>query len=165
MNKWIKAASLGLILSTTSIAANAAQKVGYVIIQAAMQEVAQTADINGKLQAEFKDRIGELQALEGQAKPKLEKLQRDGELMTAAERSALENEVRGIEKIYTEKAQQLSQDQQRRGMEEEQKMAMKVRQAIAKVAEAEGYDIVVDASAVLFADPAHDLSEKVIKAL
>ncbi len=165
MNKWIKAASLGLILSTASVAAHASQKVGYVIINAVMQELAESSDVSGRLQNEFKDRIGELQALEKRVQPMIEKLNRDGELMTQDERRKVEREIQSIEADYKLKAQALQEDQRRRGAEEEQQMVVKLRAAIEKVAEKEGYDLVVDANAVLYSDDAHDLSDKVIKAL
>ncbi|WP_087022915.1 OmpH family outer membrane protein [Thaumasiovibrio subtropicus] len=165
MNKWIKAASLGLILSTATVAAQAAQKVGFVVSSQIMQEIAVSSDVNGKLQREFKDRIAELQALEKKVQPKLEKLQRDGELMTQDERRKLEREIQAIESDYKLKAQALQEDQRRRGAEEEQKMVQRLQDVVQEVAEANGYDMVIDRNVVAFGDPSHNLTEKVIKAL
>ncbi|PSU28867.1 OmpH family outer membrane protein [Photobacterium lutimaris] len=168
MKQWMKAAGLSLVILSSSFyaqAAEAAQKVGYVATSQAMAQLAQRYNVPEKLRNEFKDRIAELRGIEGSMKTKVEKMKRDGELMSSSEKTKLQREMQSLESNYKLKAQALQEDQRRRGAEEEQKLVQKIRQAIQDVAKREGYDIVVDANAVLYASPKDDLSSKVISAV
>lgn len=168
MKQWIKAASLSLVILSSSMyahAAETAQKVGYVATGQAMAQLAKRYNVSEKLRQEFKDRIDELRGLEGSMKTKVEKMKRDGELMSASDRTKLQRELASLDSDYKLKAKALQEDQRRRSQEEEQKLIMKIRQAIQTVAKTEGYDLVVDAQAVLYANPEDDLSEKVISAV
>ncbi|UXI01845.1 OmpH family outer membrane protein [Photobacterium sp. TY1-4] len=168
MKQWIKAAGLSLVIISSSMYANAAeaaQKVGYVATGQAMAQLAKRYNVPQKLRNEFKDRIDELRGIENSMKTKVEKLKRDGELMSAADRTKLQREMAALESDYKLKAKALQEDQRRRGAEEEQKLVQKIRQAIQDVAKREGYDLVLDANAVLHASPKDDLSSKVIAAV
>ncbi|KLV11714.1 MULTISPECIES: OmpH family outer membrane protein [Photobacterium] len=168
MKQWIKAAGLSLVILSSSMyaqAAQAAQKVGYVATGQAMAQLAKRYNVPEKLRNEFKDRIDELRGIENRMKTKVDKMKRDGELMSAADRTKLQREMASLESDYKLKAKALAEDQRRRGSEEEQKLVQKIRQAIQDVAKREGYDLVVDANAVLYANPKDDLSSKVISAV
>ncbi|MGX6655626.1 OmpH family outer membrane protein, partial [Vibrio cholerae] len=52
-----------------------------------------------------------------------------------------------------------------REAEEKQKLFKVIQDAVKKVAEKEGYDIVLDTSSMQYGKPEHNLSEKVIKAI
>ncbi|MBC7002884.1 OmpH family outer membrane protein [Photobacterium sp. BZF1] len=168
MKQWMKAAGLSLVILSSSFyaqAAEAAQKVGYVATGQAMAQLAQRYNVSEKLRNEFKDRIDELRGIEGRMKTKVDKMKRDGELMSSSEKTKLQREMQALESNYKLKAQALQEDQRRRGAEEEQKLVQKLRTAIQDVAKREGYDLVVDANAVLYASPSDDLSSKVISAV
>ncbi|UTV28279.1 OmpH family outer membrane protein [Photobacterium atrarenae] len=168
MKQWIKAAGLSLVIISSSMyahAAEAAQKVGYVATGQAMAQLAKRYNVPQKLRSEFKDRIDELRGIESRMKGKVDKLKRDGELMSAADRTKLQREMAALESDYKLKAKALAEDQRRRGAEEEQKLVQKIRKAIQDVAKREGYDLVLDANAVLHASPKDDLSSKVIAAV
>ncbi|WP_299020327.1 OmpH family outer membrane protein [uncultured Photobacterium sp.] len=167
MKQWIKAASLSLVIlsSVCAQAAEAAQKVGYVATGQAMAQLAKRYNVAEKLRGEFKDRIDELRGIESKMKTKVDKVKRDGELMSSSERTKLQREMASLESDYKLKAKALQEDQRRRGAEEEQKLVQKIRKAIQDVAKREGYDIIVDANAVLYASPKDDLSTKVISAV
>lgn len=168
MKQWIKAASLSLVILSSSMyaqAAEAAQKVGYVATGQAMAQLAKRYNVAEKLRGEFKDRIDELRGLESRMKTKVDKMKRDGELMSSSDRTKLQREMASLESNYKLKAKALQEDQRRRGAEEEQKLVQKIRKAIQDVAKREGYDIVLDANAVLHASPKDDLSAKVISAV
>ncbi|MGF1715682.1 OmpH family outer membrane protein [Photobacterium chitinilyticum] len=168
MKQWIKAASLSLVILSSSMYANAAeaaQKVGYVATGQAMAQLAKRYNVAEKLRGEFKDRIDELRGIESRMKTKVDKMKRDGELMSSSDRTKLQREMASLESNYKLKAKALQEDQRRRGAEEEQKLVQKIRKAIQDVAKREGYDIILDANAVLHASPKDDLSSKVISAV
>ncbi|HIF9530484.1 TPA: OmpH family outer membrane protein [Photobacterium damselae] len=168
MKQWVKAAGLSLVILSSSMYANAAeaaQKIGYVATGQAMAQLAKRYNVQDKLRKEFSGRVNELRSLEKKMKAKIDKLKRDGAVMSDSDRTKLQRELASLESSYKLKAQALAEDQRRRGQEEEQKLVMKIRTAIDSVAKKEGYNLVLDANAVLFASEKDDLSQKVISAV
>ncbi|EEZ40342.1 TPA: OmpH family outer membrane protein [Photobacterium damselae] len=168
MKQWVKAAGLSLVILSSSMYANAAeaaQKIGYVATGQAMAQLAKRYNVQDKLRKEFSGRVNELRSLEKKMKAKIDKLKRDGAVMSDSDRTKLQRELASLESSYKLKAQALAEDQRRRGQEEEQKLVMKIRTAIDSVAKKEGYNLVLDANAVLFASKKDDLSQKVISAV
>jgi len=168
LKQWVKAAGLSLVILSSSMYANAAeaaQKIGYVATGQAMAQLAKRYNVQDKLRKEFSGRVNELRSLEKKMKAKIDKLKRDGAVMSDSDRTKLQRELASLESSYKLKAQALAEDQRRRGQEEEQKLVMKIRTAIDSVAKKEGYNLVLDANAVLFASKKDDLSQKVISAV
>lgn len=168
MKKAIQAAGLGLVVLSSSFfaqAAEAAQKVGYMNTAQVFQALPQREVVLQKLQEEFKDKGAELQSIQAEAKTKIEKLKRDGELLGQDEIEKLRIEIGQLDSKYKIKAQALEQASARRESEEKQKLFMVIQDAVKKVAEKEGYDIVVDVQAMQYGKPDYNLSEKVIKQL
>ncbi len=168
LKNMIKVAGLSLAVLSSSFfahAAEAAQKVGYVNTAQVFQELPQREIVLQTMQEEFKDRADELKKIEANAKTKIEKLQRDGELMSPEEVEALRLEIGQLDNTFKLKAQALDKATQRREAQEKQKLFKVIQDAIAKVSEKEGYDLIVDVQAVAFANPDYDISEKVISSL
>ncbi len=62
-------------------AAEAAQKIGYINTAQVFQALPQREVVLQKMQKDFKSKADELKSIQAQAKTKIEKLQRDGELL------------------------------------------------------------------------------------
>lgn len=168
MNKTIKAAGIGLLVMTSSLFANAAeaaQKVGYVNTAQVFQALPQREVVLQKMQKEFKDKADEIKSIQAEAKAKIEKLQRDGELLGQDEIEKLRIEIGQLDSKYKIKAQALEQASARREAQEKEKLFKVIQEAITKVAEKEGYDIIVDIQAMQYGKPEFNISEKVIKQL
>lgn len=168
MNKTIKAAGLGLLVMTSSFFANAAeaaQKIGYVNTAQVFQALPQREVVAQKLQDEFKDKSAELQAIQAKGKSKVEKLKRDGELMSQDDIDKLRLEIGQLENELKLKAQSFEKLRQRRQAEEEQKLFKTIQDAINKVAEKKGFDMVIEQQAVRFSKPENDISKAVIDSL
>ncbi|AIW14873.1 OmpH family outer membrane protein [Vibrio tubiashii] len=168
MNKTIKAAGLGLLVMTSSFFANAAeaaQKIGYVNTAQVFQALPQREVVAQKLQDEFKDKSSELQAIQAKGKSKVEKLKRDGELMSQDDIDKLRLEIGQLENELKLKAQSFEKLRQRRQAEEEQKLFKTIQDAINKVAEKKGFDMVLEQQAVRFSKPENDISKAVIDSL
>ncbi|MDC5704334.1 OmpH family outer membrane protein [Vibrio europaeus] len=168
MNKTIKAAGLGLLVMTSSFFANAAeaaQKIGYVNTAQVFQALPQREVVAQKLQDEFKDKSSELQAIQAKGKSKVEKLKRDGELMSQEDIDNLRLEIGQLENELKLKAQSFEKLRQRRQAEEEQKLFKTIQDAINKVAEKKGFDMVLEQQAVRFSKPENDISKAVIDSL
>ncbi|AMG30008.1 molecular chaperone [Grimontia hollisae] len=168
MKPTIKAAGLSLAIVTASMyatAAEAAQKIGYVATGPVIAQMAQESNINEKLRKEFKDQIAQVERLKADLEKGVEKLQRNGELMSEKDRTKLQRELQSMDAEFKLKAKNLQEDQRKRSVEEERKLFQKLQKAITDIAQKEGYDMVIERQAVLYASPEDDLSEKVLKAM
>lgn len=168
MNIKIKAASLSLALlssSFLSLAEKSVQTIGYVNTAQVFQSLPQRELIEQKMQKEFKEKADELNALRDQAKAKITKLEKDGELLGKEEAEKLRVEIAEIDGKLKIKAQSLEKESAQRKAQEQQKLIELIREAVKSVAEKEGYTMVIDAQALIHADPKDDISQKVITKL
>ncbi|PKF51466.1 OmpH family outer membrane protein [Enterovibrio nigricans] len=168
MKPFIKAAGLGLVLVTSSMfahAAEAAQKIGYVATGPLMAQLAKQSNVQEKLRVEFKDRIAKIERLETKMKMDLDKLKRNGELMSEDERVKLQRNLQSMDSEYKLEVANLREDERKRGAEEQRKLAERIQKAIESVAKKEGYSMVLERQVVHYASPKDDISEKVLKAV
>ncbi|MEZ9230466.1 OmpH family outer membrane protein [Vibrio amylolyticus] len=164
----MKAAGVSLVVLSSSFfaqAAEAAQKVGYVNSAQVFQALPQREVVLQKMQEEFKDRAAELQSIQAQAQTKMETLNRDGALLSESEVEKLRVEISQLESNFKIKGQSLEKASARREAEEKQKLFKMIQDAVTKVAEKEGFDLIVEAQALQYAKPELDISEKVIESL
>lgn len=164
----VKAASVSLIILSSAFFANAAeaaQKVGFINTAQVFQALPQREVVLQKMQDEFKDKAAELQSLQAQAKTKIEKLRRDAELMSQDDVEKLRMEIGQLDNLYQMKDQALERASARREAEEKQKLFKIIQDAVQNVAEKEGYDLIVDVSAMQYGKPQYNISEQVIKAI
>ncbi|WP_117233484.1 OmpH family outer membrane protein [Vibrio maerlii] len=168
MKNMMKTAGLCLLLLSSSMmatAAEAAQKVGYINTAQVFQALPQREVVLQKMQEEFKDKADELKAIQADAKTKIEKLKRDGELMSPDDVQKLRVEIAELDSKYKIKGQALEQASARREAQEKQKLFMQIQEAVEKVAEKEGYDIIIDIQTMQYGKPEFNISEKVINQL
>ena len=168
MKSFIKASGLGLVILTTSLfatATEAAQKIGFVATGTVLSQMAKKNNVTEKLRNEFKDRIAALQAVEEKMKKALEKLKRDGEMMSDTDRTKLQRDLKAWDSDLKLKVTNLKEDERKRSTEEQQKLVKSLQDAVNQVAKKDGYDVILDKQAVLFSNPADDLSDKVLKAV
>jgi len=162
VKKWLYAAGLAFALAA-SVSVQAADKIAVVNIANIFQQSPQRAVVAKQLETEFKGRAADLQAQERDLQTKMQRLQRDGSTMKAADRSRLEKEVMAQREDFSGKAQAFDQDNRRRQSEERNKIVSRIQDAVKAVATKQGYDIVIDASAVAYAGTANDITADVLK--
>ncbi len=168
LNKMIKAAGIGTFVLSSSMFANAAeaaQKIGYINTAQVFQALPQREVVLQKMQKDFKSKADELKSIQAQAKTKIEKLQRDGELLGQEEIEKLRIDIAKLDSEYKVKAQALEKASARREAEEKAKLFKTIQDAVKKVAEKKGYDLVIDISSLQYGKPEYNISEDVIKAL
>ena len=168
MNKMIKAAGLSLVVMSSSFFANAAeaaQKIGYINTAQVFQALPQREVVLQKMQEEFKDKAGALKSIQAKANTKLEKLNRDKELMSPESQEQLRIEITQLNSELKLRGQAFEKAQQRREMEEKQKLFKLIQGAVKKVAEKEGYDMIVDIQTMQYGKPEYNISEQVINSL
>ena len=152
-----------MILSSSVMAAG--QKIGVVNFQEVMRKIPQSAAISSALEAEFKDERAALQKLEEDIKYNQEKLKRDGALMAAKEKKALEQKIADMFKEYQQRGQAFKQKATQRQNEETSKIIALIRQSVDNIAAKGNYDLVVEQNAVVYVKPDNTITDEVIKAV
>jgi outer membrane protein len=117
-----------------------------------------------KLKTEFKAREDKIMAQEKTLKDKMEKLQRNSAVMSEAEKTKLEREVRTgqgeLQRLQTEYREDAAMRQQ----EEMKKVIDRVNAAIDEVAKKDKFDLIFVREAAPYATQQYDITDKVLKA-
>lgn len=164
MKKKFLAVSMACLLSLAA-EAGAADKIAFIDLTQMVEQLPQQQEVVRQLQAEFNSRASELQLIERRALEKLKKLERDSAIMKASERMALEKEIAGLREQFTSKAQHYEQERQQRQLAAQDKLMQQIRQVAQRLAKQQGYSVVLDASVVIDAGSAKDLTKEVIRIL
>ncbi|BDX07585.1 OmpH family outer membrane protein [Planctobacterium marinum] len=163
--KALKATAVAMTLaaSLTSASAYAQQKIGVANVQAIFQSLPQAATIQQTINEEFKDEIQAIKQLESDLQYLMEKQRRDTATMSQQEITELEQELNKLREDYAAKAQPLQQNIQRRQNEERNRILGLIQQGIDKVAQAEEYDVILNAGAVTYIDEQFNVSRQVVE--
>lgn len=154
-----------LTLAVVSINAHAESKIAVVDVQRVIQSLPQVATIEQTINAEFNDQRQEIQKLQADGQFMVQKLQRERATMSEDEVKKLEEQIQTLGQELQQKAQPLQQNIQRRTNEERQKLVGMIQQSINTIASSEGYDLVLNANAVPYTKPEHDISQRVLDAV
>lgn len=145
LNKAVKNAAV-ILLGSLMLLGNASakdQKIGIVDVQAVAKQLPQMAAIQQTVEAEFKNQMEALQKLQADAKYNYDKLQREGETMSDAQKEELRKTILTQQQTLKEKGEPLQQAMQRRGAEEQNKIFALVQQAIEQIAKDGNYDLIL----------------------
>ncbi|WP_133127923.1 OmpH family outer membrane protein [Legionella nagasakiensis] len=154
--------ALMFTLGSASVLADGT-KIGVVDLQKIMQTSTQMKTIQEKLEKEFKPRRDKLIAMEEDLKKDMEKFKRDSAVMSQAKRKELEKKIVGTQQKFEREGQQYQQELSTAHNEAMEEFYNKIRAAIAKVAENDKYDIVLQKDAAPFSADKLDVTSKVMK--
>ncbi|TRY14385.1 OmpH family outer membrane protein [Shewanella hanedai] len=153
-----------LVLLAAPLAAQA-EKIAVVDMQAVFEQLPQREQVSKTLKTEFGDRVASVQKIQEELRGMLEKQQRDGALMSDTQKTELVRKMESMKSDLQLKGKALDEDMRRRQGEEQNKLLVKVQQAINKIAEKDNYDMVLQRGAVIYVKPTADISSKVVDAL
>lgn len=139
-------------------------KIGVVSSARLLQESPQGKALQELLQREFGPRQKELLSLQATLKAKEDKLKKDGDTMSADEKSRTEKELKDGSREYAQKAQNLQDDANARQNEEYSKVQGVLVEEVQNYAQAQKYDVVLT-EGVVYANPALDITSGVLAAL
>jgi outer membrane protein len=163
-NRSIAALSLclgGLLLSGQ---ASAEIKMGVVNFQKLLEEAPQTKTAMQALETEFAPRRRELMTMQNDLKAREEKLQKEGALMSEADRAKAEKSFRDEQREFSRKAGEFQDDGSTRRNEEIGKVQRYLVTEIQGYANAQGYDLVLG-DGVFFAKGPLDITAQVLAVL
>lgn len=150
--------------SSVALAAPGDVKIGYVNVEQILKEAPQTAESGKKLEKEFSARQQELERAAKQIKDMDAALDKDSLTMSETDRRNKERDISNLKIEFQRKQRELREDANLRKNEELGVIQERINKAVTKVAEDEGYDLVVY-SGVAYASKKADITDKVLKSL
>jgi outer membrane protein len=151
----------GLIVSGP---ASAEMKMGVVNFQKLLEEAPQTKTAMQALENEFAPRRRELLTMQNDLKARDEKLQKEGAVMSEADRAKAEKTLRDQQREFSRKAGEFQDDASTRRNEEIGKVQRYLVTEIQGYANAQGFDLVLG-DGVFFAKGPLDITAQVLAVL
>jgi outer membrane protein len=158
---WLGLCLCGLLMSGP---ASAEIKMGYVNFQKLLEDAPQTKTAMQGLENEFAPRRRELLTMQNDLKAREEKLQKEGAVMSEADRTKAEKTFRDQQREFSRKAGEFQDDASTRRNEEIGKVQRYLVQEIQTYANAQGFDLVLG-QGVFFTKPALDVTAQVLAVL
>lgn len=166
MHKLLMAGALALPLALAQTQTQAADvKIGFVSIAKILNSAPQAESASKRLEQEFAPRKKGLDEAQKSLRKTEEKLAKDGAVMSESQRRNMENDFRNQARELKRSGDEFREDFNLRRNEELGKFQKQVLDVINSVAKEEGFDLVVNDSATLYASPQVDVTEKVLKRL
>jgi outer membrane protein len=163
-NRSIQLLGLCLCAVLASGQASAETKMGFVDFQKLLEEAPQTKAAMQALENEFAPRRRELLTLQNDLKARDDKLQKEGAVMSEADRAKAEKALRDQQREFSRKAGEFQDDAGTRKNEEIGKVQRYLVSEIRTYATAQGYDLVLG-EGVFFAKGPLDITANVLAVL
>src|ERR1700684_2402937 len=163
-NRSIPLLGLCLCLGLLSGPASAEIKMGVVNFQKLLEDAPQTKTAMQALENEFAPRRRELLTLQNDLKAHDEKLQKEGAVMSEADRAKAEKSLRDQQREFSRKAGEFQDDASTRRNEEIGKVQRYLVSEIAGYGSAQGFDLVLG-EGVFFSKAPLDITANVLAVL
>lgn len=152
-----------LALSFTGSYAADGAKIGVVDLQKIMQTAPQMKTIQEKLEKTFKPRRDNLVKMEESLKADMETFKKDAAIMSPVKKKDMEKKIVALQQQFERDGQQYQQELSTAHNEAMEEFYGKIRTAIAKIAEREHYDVVLQKDAAPFSADKLDVTPQVMK--
>lgn len=161
-SKWFLILALGLSsISTTAVAQEL--KIGFINTDRIFRDANSAKAAQAKLEQEFLKREKELTDQGNQLKNIADKLDKDAPTLSEAQRNTRQKQLVEQDRDFQRKRREFQEDLNVRKNEELQQVLERANKVVKQVAEAEKYDVVLQE--VVYINPKHDITEKVLKVL
>ncbi len=138
-------------------------KIGIVNIDRIFREANSAKAAQAKLEQEFGKREKEIGDLGTQLKTLADKFEREAPTLSESQRVARQKQLVEQDRDFQRKRREFQEDLNARKNEELQQVIERANRVVKTVAETEKYDLVLQEA--VYANPKHDITDKVIKAL
>lgn len=159
MKKLLNITVFVIFISNVALAQD---KIMVVNINKILQKLPQIAVTEKNLEHEFKSRAQDLQDKERALQKKIQIFQHDSLIMKNIEKIRIEKEITIQKENFTKQLHEFEKDNNRRHVEERNKILIKIQNEVNKIALQEGYDLIIDASSVIFSVESKDITEYVL---
>jgi outer membrane protein len=158
----IRAGLLCLAFAPFATVASAQLKVGVVNVQKAMLDSEELKKVSADMEAKYKPKQQELEKLQADLASIQQQLQSNK--LTPQAQSDLQVQGQRKQRDATRLSDDLQQELDRDRQEILGKAAQKMQDVIKKLAEAGGYDLIVDVSQAIYFKPAMDITDQALAA-
>ncbi|CAN5849752.1 OmpH family outer membrane protein [soil metagenome] len=157
----------GMLVVAAPLAAQTTTKVGYIDTRRVIQEAPGASDAQAVLEREFQGFQATMQAMQDSLQTMMADYQQRSLVMSAEAKQRREQEIVQKQQIFEQRGQELQAQAGRRQQELMEPIMTRVEQVISEVRQAEGFAIVFDVAseAIVSADPALDLTQRVVERL
>jgi len=138
-------------------------KIGFVSTDRVIREAAQAKAATAKLEQEFSKREKDLADMAASVKAAAAKFERDAPTLPEAQRLAQQKQLIAQDRDFQREQREFREDLNSRKNDELQQVIERANRVIKEIAAAEKYDIIFQD--VVYINPKHDMTDKVIKAL
>ena len=158
-------ACIPLLLGIATLTSHAQEfKVGFVNTDRIIREAAPAKAASAKLELEFSKREKELVDQGNVLKTAADKLEREAPTLSEGQRGTRQKLLVDQDRDLQRKRREFQEDLNARRNEELQSVIERANRIVKQVAETEKYDLVLQ-EPVVYVNPKHDITDKVIKAL
>jgi outer membrane protein len=155
--------ALVLLAAGGAAQAQSQLKIGYINLNAIIQNAPQIPALNNRLRDEFASRDSAFQAQQTAYQDKLQTFERDREVMTQAEGQAMQRELQQMQRDLERTAADLQEDLQVRQNELVGELQVDIVEKIQAWAELNDYDVIL--TEVVYVSDAVDISAEVYDAI
>lgn len=155
---------LGAMLAAAPLAQAADIKIGVVDFRRLLEESPQAKAAQAALEGEFLPRQRDVAAQQKSLEEKRERLKKEAAVMSEADRTRTEREVRDLELSVQRRFNELQEDLNLRRNEEVGRMQRALLQEVQAYARSNGYQLVIG-DGVLFASEGIDITPQLVTAL
>lgn len=163
IKKYLSWSLLAVLLAASGAAAEL--KVAVLDTQRALVESQEAQELMRSAQFDLEEEQGRLNTLGQEIRGLQEQLQKDAEVMSAAEQRRKQKEIEDKRIDYEFLVNKLQKEVQDRRQELMQMMAPKVDAVLQDLIEVEGYDLILQRGNLLYANSRHDITRKVTEKL
>lgn len=151
------------LVAAPSVQAQAQTKIGFVSTERILRDSKPAKEAQAKIESEFNGRDQELQSLANQLRSKAQKFEKDAPVMSESDRIRGQRELADLDSDLQRKRREFQEDFNRRRNEEFSNIVERADQAIKKIAESQGYDLIIQDAVTV--SPRVDLTDQVLQAL
>ena len=138
-------------------------KIGFINTDRIFRDANSAKAAQAKLEQEFSRREKDLNDLGLQIKAAADKLDKDAPTLSESQKTTRQKQIVDQDRDFQRKRREFQEDLSARKNEELQQVLERANKVVKQVAEAEKYDLVLQE--VVYINPKHDMTEKVLKAL
>lgn len=139
-------------------------RIGFVNTDRIFREANMAKAAQAKLEQEFARREKELNDLGASIKGMVEKFEKEAPTLSESQRGTRQKQLGDQDRDFQRKRREFQEDLNARRNEELQQVIERANRIVKQVAETEKYDLVLQ-EPVVYVNPKHDITEKVIRAL
>jgi outer membrane protein len=158
--------SVLLIGATSAYAADAASPLGNIAVvnvQQVLQQSPKIADINKKLQEQFKARQQKLLAQQKSLQDEMDKFKQESPTMAAKDKDAMQKKVADDQAGLVKQVTAFQQDLNKEQNKQMQGVLGQLNGIISDLAKKSNYSLVLDSQAVIYAKDSSDITKQVAK--